>query len=147
MIQVINKQGSIKGVGATGVAGDSAYQVWLDDGNVGTITDFLNSLIGPVGPSGAYTIVNQTAATYNVVATSATLVILCDTTSNAITINLPTAIGNTATIVVKKINLGSNAVTVNADGSETIDDGLTAVINVQYVSISLVSDGTNWLII
>jgi hypothetical protein len=38
--------------GPVGAKGSSAYQVWLDDGNVGTETDFLNSLKGPAGPAG-----------------------------------------------------------------------------------------------
>jgi len=35
--------------------GASAYEIWLDQGNVGTVQDFLNSLVGPDGKS-AYTI-------------------------------------------------------------------------------------------
>ena len=31
--------------------GASAYQIWLDEGNVGTEQDFLDSLVGPPGPS------------------------------------------------------------------------------------------------
>lgn len=38
--------------GATGSDGKSAYQVWLDNGNTGTETDFLNDLVGPQGPTG-----------------------------------------------------------------------------------------------
>jgi hypothetical protein len=38
--------------GAKGDQGSSAYQVWLDDGNVGTETDFLNDLVGSQGPAG-----------------------------------------------------------------------------------------------
>ena len=38
--------------GAKGDLGSSAYQVWLDNGNVGTETDFLNDLVGPQGPAG-----------------------------------------------------------------------------------------------
>lgn len=33
----------------SGTDGKSAYQIWLDNGNTGTITDFLNSLKGPAG--------------------------------------------------------------------------------------------------
>jgi hypothetical protein len=39
--------------GATGADGKSAYQVWLDAGNTGTVTDYLNSLKGDVGDTGA----------------------------------------------------------------------------------------------
>lgn len=38
--------------GAQGPAGKSAYQSWLDQGNEGTESDFLASLIGPQGPQG-----------------------------------------------------------------------------------------------
>ena len=32
-----------------GPAGKSAYEIWLDQGNIGTVDDFLQSLIGPAG--------------------------------------------------------------------------------------------------
>lgn len=38
--------------GPAGPAGESAYQIWLDAGNVGTEQDFLESLVGPQGPQG-----------------------------------------------------------------------------------------------
>jgi hypothetical protein len=41
--------------GATGVDGQdgaSAYEIWLAQGNIGTETDFINSLTGPQGPQG-----------------------------------------------------------------------------------------------
>lgn len=38
--------------GANGADGKSAYQIWLDTGNKGTETDFINSLKGSQGPKG-----------------------------------------------------------------------------------------------
>ena len=38
--------------GTNGIDGKSAYQSWLDAGNTGTETDFLNSLVGATGPQG-----------------------------------------------------------------------------------------------
>ena len=38
--------------GARGEPGKSAYQIWLDNGNKGTIEDFLNSLRGRDGKQG-----------------------------------------------------------------------------------------------
>lgn len=38
--------------GADGLDGKSAYQLWLDAGNIGDVTDFLTSLVGPIGPAG-----------------------------------------------------------------------------------------------
>lgn len=37
---------------AGGSMGKSAYEIWLDAGNTGTIDDFLTSLIGPKGDNG-----------------------------------------------------------------------------------------------
>jgi hypothetical protein len=38
--------------GGSGADGKSAYEVWLDAGNVGSEQDFLDSLVGPTGPQG-----------------------------------------------------------------------------------------------
>ena len=38
--------------GPVGANGASAYSIWLSQGNVGTETDFIASLIGPQGPQG-----------------------------------------------------------------------------------------------
>lgn len=75
-------------------------------------------------------------------------VALCDCTSNAITINLPAA--STASGLqyhIKKTDSSTNAVTIDADGSETIDGAATQVINAQYQTLTIVSDGSNWHII
>lgn len=40
------------GPGGTGKDGKSAYEIWLDNGNIGTEEEFLTSLIGPEGPTG-----------------------------------------------------------------------------------------------
>ena len=46
--------GNSPGTGTTqpGPKGDSAYQVWLDAGNTGTVADFFESLRGPEGDPG-----------------------------------------------------------------------------------------------
>lgn len=38
--------------GVDGVDGKSAYQIWLDNGNAGSVSDFLESLKGPKGDKG-----------------------------------------------------------------------------------------------
>ena len=75
-------------------------------------------------------------------------VALCDCTSNNITINLPAA--STASGLqyhIKKIDASANTLTIDGNGSETIDGSLTKVISTQYNSITVVSDGSNWFII
>ena len=74
--------------------------------------------------------------------------VLCDCTSNAITINLPAISGITGRIYnIKKTDSTINAVTVDGSGSETIDGGLTAIINNQYESIQLQVSASEWSII
>ncbi len=41
------------GGGGGGADGDSAYQIWLDEGNSGTAQDFLDALVGAQGSQGA----------------------------------------------------------------------------------------------
>ena len=48
---------------------------------------------------------------------------------------------------IKKIDISANAITVDGNGSETIDDGATAIITTQYECITVVSDGTEWWIV
>ncbi len=97
------------------------------------------------GGGGGYTVVSQTA-NYTETATSGTKIIKCDTTSASFTVTLPTAVGNTATLIIKKM-VAANTLTVDGAGSETIDSALTAVIYDLEESITLVSDNANWLII
>lgn len=58
LVSIISLQGGSGGGGGQGpqgppgADGDSAYQVWLDQGNTGTEQDFLDSLVGPQGDTG-----------------------------------------------------------------------------------------------
>ena len=65
--------------------------------------------------------------------------------SGTINITLPTAVGNQNLYTIK--NVGTGVITVDTTSSETIDGSLTAPIRVQYLSLTLVSDGANWNII
>ena len=70
---------------------------------------------------------------------------IVNVTANTFTINLPTAgIGAGREYVIK--NSGTGLITVDADGAETIDGAATQTLN-QYESITIVSDGTNWIIV
>lgn len=86
-----------------------------------------------------------TAATY----TAANIpTILADATSNAITVSLPTAASAVDRVYnILKKDAGGNTVTVDGDGSETINGDTTQVLASQYDSITIQSDGTEWFII
>ena len=74
-------------------------------------------------------------------------IITADATSAAFTITLPTAVGVTGqTFTIKRINSGSNAVTVGATSSQTIDGSTTYSLSAQYKYVKVVSDGSNWII-
>lgn len=67
-------------------------------------------------------------------------------TSNTFTVTLPTSVGLTGQFFVIK-NSGNGIITIEADAAETIDGELFKVLAVQYESITVVSDGANWIIV
>jgi len=67
--------------------------------------------------------------------------------SGNITVTLPTAVNNSNFYTVKKTDATGTVVTVNTTSSQTIDGGSTASLKVQYVSITVASDGSNWYVI
>jgi hypothetical protein len=69
-----------------------------------------------------------------------------DCTANSFTVTLPTAVGISGRKYYIK-NSGTGEITVDGDGTETIDGALTAVISNQYETITVVSTNTNWIII
>jgi len=101
-------------------------------------------LLPPITSDGPLTIIDNNGESQPLAVSA---VILADATSGSITIELPAAVdfeGNT--LDVKKINAANN-VTLDANGSETIDGAETQVISTQYVSITIISNGTEWFIL
>lgn len=79
--------------------------------------------------------------------TSVNQILLADTTSGIFTITLPTAVGNPGlAYTIKKINQG-NDLTINTTSSQTIDGSTSIVLKVQYTSLDIISNGTNWFIL
>jgi len=63
-------------------------------------------------------------------------------------VSLPAAVNVSGKVYcIKKVDSTINAVTIDADGSETIDGDLTIDITGQYDALTVVSNGTSWLII
>jgi hypothetical protein len=69
-----------------------------------------------------------------------------DCTSGTFTVTLPASSGRTGRILIIK-NSGAGTITVDGNGAETIDGAATYAISVQYGTIQIMSDGTNWKII
>ena len=72
--------------------------------------------------------------------------ILADATSNTVTITLPTAVGITGRIYNIKCIDATYTVTVDANGTETIDGELTQIL-VVWDNMKIQSTGTGWIII
>ena len=94
------------------------------------------------GGGSPWTYTLQTGTTYTAVAGD--FVVASNT--GTVTITLPSGHSVNDTIIVKKTGSGGT-VTVDGNASETIDGSLTFVLTAQYSSITLISDGTNWLVI
>jgi hypothetical protein len=69
-------------------------------------------------------------------------VVLC---TNTITVLLPIASSVFTPLYIK--NIGTGVITVDGNGSQTIDGALTYALTNQWDSITLVSNGTGWFIL
>ena len=99
----------------------------------------VNGSISGIGFKQAY--VTKTGA---YTATDADYVIDC--TSGTFTVTLPASSGRTGRILIIK-NSGAGTITVDGNAAETIDGAATYAISVQYGTVQIMSDGTNWKII
>jgi len=71
---------------------------------------------------------------------------LVDCTVNTFTVTLPTAVGFTKQYIIK--NSGTGVITLATTSSQTIDGNASATLTlIQYDSITLRSNGSNWIII
>jgi hypothetical protein len=66
-----------------------------------------------------------------------------DCTSGTFTVTLPTSSSQAGRILIIK-NSGAGTITVDGNASETIDGATTVTMAVQYGTIQIMSDGTNW---
>jgi hypothetical protein len=96
------------------------------------------------GSSVASTTLPLTNKTGTYVIDNTDCVINC--TSNTFTVTLPTAVGLEGKYFIIK-NRGSGVITVDADGSETIDGLANKLLAIQNESITVISDGSNWIIV
>ena len=85
----------------------------------------------------------QTAtATANITAQN----VFADSASSTITVTLPTAVGKAGVAYfVKKTNSVNNVILATTS-SQTIDGASTVVMNAQYQSTKVISNGSNWLV-
>ena len=101
-------------------------------------------LPGGGGGGGGITIISVSSTPYNLAPTSNRYLLLIDASAGAVVINLPTAVGNTAEFIFKKIDSTLNTVTIEGLAAETIDTELNKTILFQNTSFSIISDNANW---
>ena len=88
------------------------------------------------------------SVTADYAASPADRTIICDASLDGIIITLLEAMkckGKRYTI--KKTDASANTVTIDAHGTETIDDSLTVVLTDQYESVTLECSGTAWWVV
>jgi hypothetical protein len=91
---------------------------------------------------------NTATKTANYTVATSDTVILADATSGSVTITLPTASSASGyRFFVKRIDNSGNSVTVQRSSSDTIDGAINQTLGLQYMSITVVSNGNNWFII
>lgn len=136
---VIVASGTLESSGNTIEIQHTGAVVYHRSGNIWTAT-------GSFGPlaSGTFSrsINNISSNTTGAAVAGTDYIYNCTST---FTFTLPTAVGNTNRYTIK--NSGTGIITVNTTSSQTIDGDLTAVISIQFASIDVVSDGTNWVLI
>lgn len=72
-------------------------------------------------------------------------VVLVDCSASAVTLTLESAIGcDGRQHTFKKIDSSANALTLDGNGSETIDGTANLAFVIQHVAVTVKSDGTNW---
>ncbi len=76
---------------------------------------------------------------------------LVTTGSSTITATLPAVAGSDPTggrvVTIMKVDSGGGSVTIDGNASETINGATTVSLSAQYNYRTLVSDGTQWLVI
>jgi lysophospholipase L1-like esterase len=69
------------------------------------------------------------------------------TAATPVTITLPSAVTTRVKYVIKKVDSGVGDVIVACNGVQTIDGVTTITLSLQYDSLEVVSNGTNWNIV
>lgn len=108
--------------------------------------------IGTINPTSSFHVNGSFAANITSITTAlaidATHYIIAAGGTTSYTVTLPTAVGIAGRMYqIKKTSASSYTVTIATTSSQTIDGSSSLVVTTQYQSYTLVSDGSNWLIL
>jgi hypothetical protein len=111
---------------------------------------FTESTLTHDNPTGIISTNGQTASEVRTVTGTLTArpidrVLKADASGAAVTINLPSAAPNLVTYTIIKSDATANTVTIDPSGSQTINGAATRVLSAQWETVTLKSDGANWL--
>ena len=127
------------------VATDEGRIIYAEDADKFYIGD--NSSWTELGREGNITTVNT--STYDLLITDYILSVTYTATGPVTSLTLPTAQCIERRIIHIKDSgglAGTNNITIDTQGAETIDGNATKTMNTNYEAISIYSDGTNWYI-
>lgn len=111
------------------------------------------SVLRPTKDSGAVSMTSLRSKVKSVTGAYTTTlnddIILADATGGAFTVTLLSAAtaGAGKKYFIMKTDSTANAVTIDGNGSETINGALTRALSAQYAYAVIVSDGSNWFVI
>jgi hypothetical protein len=137
-------------VGSTTAGQDITVQLLLGVASVPGVQGFQGSLgnQGFQGASATSSAGTPLFKTANYTLGGTDTLILANPTTAGFTLTLATAAGKAGQVVViKKTDTGTNVVTIACNGVETIDGSTIYRLEYAYEFVSLLSDGTNWLVI
>lgn len=100
------------------------------------------------GTMGLAPVTSAKTANYTVLLADRGKTILCDATSAAFTVTLLAAAtaGNGYSLTIKKTDSSVNIVTIDGDGSETIDGATTYLLRSDDEAVTIVCNGTAWFV-
>jgi len=128
---------------------DATLEYWLASVSPSNVV-LLNSI-------NSFTAMQSFTKSVNFAYTSVTTNTTLDTTHNVVsvdasggarTITLPTAVGiGGRQYTIRKLDSSGNAVTIDGNGSETINGATTKVLVAQYDVATIISNNANWVVI
>lgn len=130
----------------------SIYTLIVDGAPTATVTD-VNGIGGLWVKNGSTRldgsiIMPITTATENSTLDKSNYTVLGDASGGSLTISLPSAASCTGIIyVIKKIDGSINSITIDPNGSETIDGSSTISITAQWNKYTIQSTGSNWVLL
>jgi len=130
----------------------TSWSIQDDTTTVGNFVFKLNgATVAQINSSGfivAGSALGVTTATANFTASITGNFILADASIAAFTITLPTAVGNAGRLFdIKKVGGDANQVTIDGDGTETIDGSITTALVSNNELIQVISDNANWRVL